>query len=215
MNFWLIGTFVLGFLMAFSIGANDAANSLGVPFGTRAVSLTKLIIIGAAAEFVGAMFFSGNVASTLGTKIILDLDSQSNEMQDIIMFSVCFSTFVFISLSVGWSMPISGTQAVIGSLLGAGCVTVGNANLNWNEILHIALSWVYSPILAGWVSLMTIALIAKFSMDTKYLSYRTRILGTQFMIAIFSAVIADLFHDLVDTDEIAPVNEINTMNSRK
>lgn len=74
MNYWLIGTFVLGFLMAFSMGANDAANSLGVPYGTQGVKLSKLIVIGAVAEFVGAMFFSGGVASTLGSKIILGLD---------------------------------------------------------------------------------------------------------------------------------------------
>lgn len=137
-------------------------------------------------------------------------------MQDIIMFSVCFSTFVFVSLSLKWSMPISGTHAVLGSLLGAGFVTVGNDKLNWSGMGSIFISWVLSPLLAGFVSYIIILCIAKFSMDTKHRSYRTRILGTQFMIASCCAVIADLFHDLIDTDDtiVADKDTIITSKNR-
>lgn len=49
---------VLCTLMAFAIGANDAANGLATAFGSKAMSLRKLIVIGALAEFIGAMFCS-------------------------------------------------------------------------------------------------------------------------------------------------------------
>ena len=70
MNIALILTFIFGSFMAFSIGANDAANSLGVSYGTNAVSLPTLIVIGAVAEFIGGMFCSKKVSVVLGTKII-------------------------------------------------------------------------------------------------------------------------------------------------
>lgn len=42
--------------MAFSIGSNDAANGLATSYGSKATKLIYLLIIGAIAEFIGAMF---------------------------------------------------------------------------------------------------------------------------------------------------------------
>jgi len=55
---WGIVTLLLSFCMSFSIGANDAANGLATSYGSKALSLRKLIAIGAVAEFTGAMFCS-------------------------------------------------------------------------------------------------------------------------------------------------------------
>lgn len=61
--------------MAFSIGANDAADGLGMAYGTKAFNLNWLIFLGAVAEFIGSMFMSEVVATTLSSKIIIDLES--------------------------------------------------------------------------------------------------------------------------------------------
>jgi len=58
---WLIFTFILSFLMAFSIGANDAANGLGTSYGTKALNVKYLIVLGAVGELIGALFCSGAV----------------------------------------------------------------------------------------------------------------------------------------------------------
>ena len=55
---WGVLTITFSFCMSFSIGSNDAANGLATSYGSKALSLRKLIFIGAVAEFVGAMFCS-------------------------------------------------------------------------------------------------------------------------------------------------------------
>ena len=111
---------VLSALMAFAIGANDAANGLATAYGSKVMSLKKLIVMGAVAEFIGAMFCSSRVSSTLGEAVILNLETLENDVQEILMLSVCLASFLFIMTSSLWKMPISGTHTVVGALLGAG-----------------------------------------------------------------------------------------------
>ena len=73
MIIWVWLTIVFSFMMAFSIGANDAANGLATSYGSKALSLRKLILLGAIAEFIGAMFCSDKVASTLGKDVISNI----------------------------------------------------------------------------------------------------------------------------------------------
>jgi phosphate/sulfate permease len=56
---------ILAFLIAFSIGANDAANALGTSYGSGALPLIYLVLIGGLFEFIGAFWCSGKVAGTL------------------------------------------------------------------------------------------------------------------------------------------------------
>ncbi len=70
---WGWFTIVFSFAMSFSIGSNDAANGLATSYGSKALSLYKLIAMGAIAEFLGAYFCSDKVAATLGKDIITDL----------------------------------------------------------------------------------------------------------------------------------------------
>ena len=74
MNIWIILTICFSFLMSFSIGSNDAANGLATSYGSKALGLTNLIILGAIAEFIGAMFCSDKVANSLGTTVIENLN---------------------------------------------------------------------------------------------------------------------------------------------
>ena len=56
--------------MAFSIGANDASNGLGTSYGSNALKLKYLLILGAVAEFLGAAVCSDKSSATLTKAII-------------------------------------------------------------------------------------------------------------------------------------------------
>lgn len=62
---WLILTLIFSFLLSFAIGANDAANALSTSYGSKAIRKSFLIIMGCISVFIGAMFCSSQVASTL------------------------------------------------------------------------------------------------------------------------------------------------------
>jgi len=67
---FFLATAIFSFLMAFSIGANDASNGLGTCYGSKVLKLKYLLILGAVAEFIGAAFCSDKSTATLTKAII-------------------------------------------------------------------------------------------------------------------------------------------------
>ena len=65
---WLM--ILLAFVLAFVIGANDAANALGTSYGSGATKLIYLLVLGAIFEFLGSVFLSSKLAGTLVYKVI-------------------------------------------------------------------------------------------------------------------------------------------------
>lgn len=72
---YVIAIGILSFLMSFSIGANDAANALATSYGSNALKLIWLVILGAIFEFIGAFWCSGHVAGQLVGNIIETVDT--------------------------------------------------------------------------------------------------------------------------------------------
>ena len=54
---------VVGFLMAWGIGANDVANAMGTSVGSKALTIKQAIIIAMVFEFAGAYLAGGEVTS--------------------------------------------------------------------------------------------------------------------------------------------------------
>ena len=135
---WTIVVLVMSFLAAFSIGSNDAANGLGTSYGTKAVPLWFILVNGALAEFVGAMFCSDKVSATLSGGIIKNLENKTDtaaeigrDAKDRMMFSCTTATFCFIILASTTGMPISGTHTIVSALFGTGLVGSSAQELNW------------------------------------------------------------------------------------
>ncbi len=61
---------VVGFLMAWGIGANDVANAMGTSVGSKALTIKQAIIIAMIFEFAGAYLAGGEVTSTIRNGII-------------------------------------------------------------------------------------------------------------------------------------------------
>ena len=62
---------VVGFFMAYGIGANDVANAMGTSVGSKAITLKQAVIIAAIFEFLGAYFAGGEVTSTIRKGIVV------------------------------------------------------------------------------------------------------------------------------------------------
>lgn len=143
------------------------------------------------------MFLSEVVATTLSSKIIVDLQTIDIQSQNFAMFSVCFASFVFIMASCFCSMPISSTHSVIGALLGAGLACIGPDHLNWHEMRKILISWVVSPLLSASLSLLFMTLVSFSTINTKRTSYRSRLLWMQLIIASCFAIIGETMTKLL------------------
>ncbi|MGL5792809.1 MAG: inorganic phosphate transporter, partial [Waterburya sp.] len=60
---------LLAAYVAWTLGANDVANSMGTSVGSKAITLTQAIIIAGILEFTGAVVFGQQVSATLATKV--------------------------------------------------------------------------------------------------------------------------------------------------
>ena len=145
---YVIAIGIISFLLSFAIGANDAANALATSYGSGALTLTKLVIIGSLFEFVGAFFCSGHVAGNLVGSIIEDIDSLSDRLVEQMMLGTSISSFIFNMAAVIFGMPISGTHTVIGALIGSGLAAVGADDINWGRFGLIIASWFVAPIIS-------------------------------------------------------------------
>ena len=162
--------------MAFSIGANDACNGLATSYGSNALGLYPLVIGGAIAEFVGAMWCSGGIVSSLPTKIIPRLYDESEEDIKKIMFAVSCASFLFIMTSSFSGMPISGTHTVIGALLGAGIVATTMHNpFRWHKLGGILFYWFASPLCGAMIAFLLMIIVSKYTLNTSKYSFRRRI----------------------------------------
>ncbi len=129
----------LAIYLAWSIGGNDVANSMGTVYGTRALSLKKALILAAGLEFLGAVFLSGPVTETIGKGIVPSLDI-------VAILCIMAVSALWLTIASFKRMPISCTQAVIGALIGYGLVSA--VGMNFAPLGVMGLSWLITPFVA-------------------------------------------------------------------
>lgn len=66
----VIITAIVGFMMAFGIGANDVSNAMGTSVGSGTITIKQAILIAMVFEFAGAYLAGGEVADTIKSGII-------------------------------------------------------------------------------------------------------------------------------------------------
>ena len=149
---------VVGFYMAWNIGANDVANAMGTSVGSGALTLKKAVILAAIFEFSGAYIVGANVSETVRKKMFDPalLEGFYGDQASIVLACgmvaalLAAGTWLLIASRFGW--PVSTTHSIVGSVVGFGCVGVGVANVDWSKVGLITLGWVVSPILSGTVA---------------------------------------------------------------
>ena len=145
----LIASFI-GFFMAFGIGANDVANSMGTSVGSKAITIKQAIIIAAIFEFLGAFLAGGEVTSTI-RKGIVDPNLYANDINIFIigMMSALLAGGTWLSIASMRGWPVSTTHSIVGSIIGFVLITKGVDAVSWGKVGNIAMSWVTSPLFSA------------------------------------------------------------------
>lgn len=65
------------------------------------------------------------------------------------MLAVLLACTVWMNLASYLGVPVSITNALVGSMVGFGTVVLGTDAIHWNQVSHIAIGWVTSPLIAG------------------------------------------------------------------
>lgn len=161
-----VSLILAGAFGAYSLGANNIANIMGVfvsaapdiliDFGLFTIDGVQLLfLLGGISIAVGIFTYSEGVMHTVGNGI-LSLSSGAALVvvlsQAIVLFlfsSIAFSSFL---LSIGLPaiplVPVSSTQVVIGAVLGIGMIK-GSREIKGRAVAGIALGWILTPLTAG------------------------------------------------------------------
>ncbi|MBW4520312.1 MAG: inorganic phosphate transporter [Scytolyngbya sp. HA4215-MV1] len=146
----LILNSLLAFYLAWNLGANDVANSMGTSVGSKAISLRQALVIAGILEFTGAVLFGHQVSQTLANQIINPANfAQTPQVMLLGMMSVLLGCGVWMNVATAWGLPVSSSHAIVGALAGFGWVAVGITAVNWATIRLITLTWIATPIASG------------------------------------------------------------------
>jgi len=141
---------VLCFLMTWGVGANDLANVMSTTMGSKAITPRQAMLIALIFEFAGAFFGGTGVTETMRDGII-NTTQLAQEPMILIegMLGVLLACTIWMNLASYFGVPVSITNALVGSMVGFGCVELGYDAIQWNQVSHIAIGWVTSPIISG------------------------------------------------------------------
>ena len=144
---------VFGIFMAWGIGANDVANAMATSVGSKALTIKQAILVAAVFEFLGAVLAGGAVTSTIRKGIVdVELMSGSPELLIYGMLAALLAagTWLYIASRNGW--PVSTTHSIVGAIVGFAAVGIGIDAVQWGKVGKIVLSWVASPLTAGFIA---------------------------------------------------------------
>lgn len=161
-----IGLIAVGAFGAYSLGANNIANVMGVfipsapavflDFGIFSLDGEQILfLLGGLAISLGIITYSHKVMNTIGNGIL----ALTPEAAIVVVLSQALVLFIFSSSAIAQLLrtiglpplplvPVSSTQVVIGSLLGIGLVK-GIREVNFRMLGGIGLGWIITPLISG------------------------------------------------------------------
>ncbi len=165
---------VTGAFGSYALGANNIANVVGVfipvvPFtefsffGIPITPVHQLFFIGALAVAVGVYTYSYKVMMTVG-KGILPLTPFASW---VVVLSHSLVLFIFASEGLEHFLashnlptiplvPVSSTQAVVGSVIGIGLYRGLAKNIDWSVFLRIMCGWIITPIITALICFISL-----------------------------------------------------------
>jgi PiT family inorganic phosphate transporter len=149
-----------GLLMAWVIGANDAANSLGTAVGSGVRTPREGAILAALFGLAGTVVMGGRVVKTLGEGI-LPLPHLPGTFANVVAFSSLTAAGLTVLICTALHLPVSTSHAVTGGLVGGGIAAGLRSFINWGETTRIFLAWVFTPV-ATFLLAMVLYRLARF-----------------------------------------------------
>lgn len=147
MEMLLVGLVLLMSIgVGWSIGANDAANSLGTAVGSRVLNLKQAIILICIFGFLGAYLQGAYVTKTIG-KGIVPMHLLGKDLSLYLALVASFAACAWVVLATYWKMPISTSHSIVGAVAGAG-LAIG-APVHWKILGDIFICWIFTPLGAG------------------------------------------------------------------
>jgi PiT family inorganic phosphate transporter len=187
------GLIVAGAMGAYSLGANNIANVMGVfieanPFSTFTFAgifsisgIQQLFFLGAIAVGVGVFTYSYRVMMKVGTGL-MPLSPVGAWIvvvaHSIVLFLFASEGLEHLLASHGLPtiplVPVSSSQAVVGAVLGIGLVKGGTA-VKWRPLFGVASGWVTTPVIACLICFVSLFFLQNVFRQQVFTDYAYRL----------------------------------------
>ncbi|MCG2720784.1 MAG: inorganic phosphate transporter family protein [Thermodesulfovibrionales bacterium] len=132
------------FLIAFGIGSNDTSNALGICIGCGVIKLRRALIVFGCFVLIGILLQGQRVMDTVGKDLVA---------VNLPILSISLSVAALLIIVSNWKrLPLSTHQVIIGSLIGS--AVASGAAVNFTAMIEIVVSWIVSPVVAFFTSLL-------------------------------------------------------------
>ncbi len=177
------GLIIVGAFGAYSLGANNIANVMGVfipAFNLHELNLgiitlsssQQLFLLGGMAIATGILTYSDKVMEVVGSNIV----ELSSEAALVVVLAQALVLFIFSSSGlstlferIGFPpipmVPVSSTQVIVGSVIGIGLYK-GARNINFRILGEISIGWIATPVFSGLLAFFSLFFVKNiFSID--------------------------------------------------
>ncbi len=171
-----IGLIVVGAFGAYSLGANNIANVMGVfvpAFNLQEINLglfslssnQQLFLLGGIAISLGIITYSRRVMETIGGSIV-ELTSEAALVvvlaQSLVLFIFSSTALANFMVRIGLPpiplVPVSSSQVIVGCVIGIGLYR-GARNINFRMLGEIGIGWIATPVVSGLIAFLSLFFI--------------------------------------------------------
>ncbi len=171
--FLRLALIIVGAFGAYSLGANNIANVMGVFVSSVSLpeidffifklsGVQQLFLLGGISISVGIFTYSRKIMEQIGGNIV----HLSSEAALVVVLAQAMVLFIFssqslsdFSVSLGLPpiplVPVSSSQVIVGSIIGIG-ILKGGREIKYGVLGEIAIGWVTTPIIAGLISFFSL-----------------------------------------------------------
>jgi PiT family inorganic phosphate transporter len=168
MEILVITAIVIGFYMAWNIGANDVANSMADAVGSKALTIFWAVVLAGICNFCGAVLVGGHVTDTV-RKGIIDTQAFTEDPRLLAHGMVCamLAAAVWLNVASYVGMPVSTTHSIIGAIVGFGILKAGFSHVHWFKMVQVVASWFISPVAGGVMAFFIFKLISRYILSAE------------------------------------------------
>jgi PiT family inorganic phosphate transporter len=167
------GLIIVGAFGAYSLGANNIANVMGVfvpAFNLQELNLglfslsssQQLFLLGGIAISVGIITYSKRVMDTIGGNIV-ELPSEAALVvvlaQSLVLFIFSSTALANFMIRIGLPpvplVPVSSSQVIVGCVIGIGLYR-GARNINFRLLGEIGTGWIATPLVSGVITFFSL-----------------------------------------------------------
>jgi len=197
-----------GFYMAWSIGANDVANSMASAVGAKAISMRQAVIIAGILTICGAVFLGAHVTGTISKGIVDPNDIGDPTLVMLGALSAVIAASIWVTLATWKSMPISTTHSIVGAMIGFGLIAGGVGVVSWGKVGQVAASWILSPLFGCILAFFTFKIITRLILGREEPLTSAKKAGPFFIAAAFFIIFMSLLIKTRLGEMVIPGNEL-------